>query len=121
MYSGSKQDAADGAWVPVAPAPGALTINTGDMLQVWSNGAYKAPEHRVRASTTRERFSAPYFFNPSYATRVAPVVGGAAAGARARRYAPIEWGYFRGQRFAGDFADEGREIQIEDYEIPADP
>ena len=107
--------------MPVAPAPGALTINTGDMLQVWSNGAYKAPEHRVRASTTRERFSAPYFFNPSYATRIAPIVGDAASGAAARRYAPIEWGYFRGQRFAGDFADEGREIQIEDYEIPADP
>ena len=34
VYSGSKQDAGDGRWVPVTPVPGALTINTGDMLQV---------------------------------------------------------------------------------------
>lgn len=41
VYSGSKQDAGDGEWVPVDPVPGALTINTGDMLVVWSNGRYK--------------------------------------------------------------------------------
>lgn len=39
VYSGSKEDAGDGEWVPVIPAPGALTINTGDMMQVriWSD------------------------------------------------------------------------------------
>ena len=31
------------------------------------------------------------------------------------RYEPISWGYFRQQRFLGDFADYGKEIQIEDY------
>ena len=34
VYSGSKQDNNDGRWVPVVPLSGALTINTGDMLQV---------------------------------------------------------------------------------------
>lgn len=34
VYSGSKEDAGDGVWVPVTPVPGSLTINTGDMLQV---------------------------------------------------------------------------------------
>jgi isopenicillin N synthase-like dioxygenase len=34
VYSGTKEDAGDGKWVPVAPVPGALTINLGDMLQV---------------------------------------------------------------------------------------
>ena len=33
VYSGTKQDANNGKWVPVTPAPGALTINIGDMLQ----------------------------------------------------------------------------------------
>ena len=41
VYSGSKQDAGDGAWVPVDPVKGALTINTGDMMVVWSNGRFK--------------------------------------------------------------------------------
>jgi isopenicillin N synthase-like dioxygenase len=34
VYSGSKEDAGDGEWVPVRPVPGSLTINTGDMMQV---------------------------------------------------------------------------------------
>jgi isopenicillin N synthase-like dioxygenase len=34
VYSGSKQDFGDGEWVAVDPVPRALTINTGDMLQV---------------------------------------------------------------------------------------
>lgn len=36
VYSGSKQDQGDGAWVPVLPVhENALTVNVGDMLQVW--------------------------------------------------------------------------------------
>ena len=31
------------------------------------------------------------------------------------RYGPIQWGDFRLQRFLGDFADRGKEVQIEDY------
>ncbi len=34
VYSGSKQDRGDGEWLPVVPLEGALTVNTGDMLQV---------------------------------------------------------------------------------------
>jgi len=34
VYSGTKEDNHDGEWVPVIPVPGALTINTGDMMQV---------------------------------------------------------------------------------------
>lgn len=34
VYTGTKQDHGDGEWVPVAPVKGALTINTGDMIQV---------------------------------------------------------------------------------------
>mmetsp|Transcript_11911 Transcript_11911/g.21216 ORF Transcript_11911/g.21216 Transcript_11911/m.21216 type:complete len:380 (+) Transcript_11911:87-1226(+) len=107
----------DGAWVGVRPAPGTFTINVGDMLQVWSNGKYKAPEHRVLANPAMERFSAPFFYNPAYAADVAPLPGllGAAGGAR---YAPVNWGHFRLRRFQGDFADVGTEIQIADFLLP---
>eukprot|EP00597_Dinobryon_sp_UTEXLB2267_P011841 CAMPEP_0170131006 /NCGR_PEP_ID=MMETSP0020_2-20130122/22960_1 /TAXON_ID=98059 /ORGANISM="Dinobryon sp., Strain UTEXLB2267" /LENGTH=135 /DNA_ID=CAMNT_0010365937 /DNA_START=436 /DNA_END=841 /DNA_ORIENTATION=+ len=73
VYSGSKEDRNDGHWVPVPPVPGGLTINTGDMLQVWSNDLYQAAEHRVRASRDRVRYSAPFFYNPSYDTLVTPL------------------------------------------------
>ena len=35
-------------WIPVPPLAGALVINIGDLMQVWSNDRYKAPLHRVR-------------------------------------------------------------------------
>ena len=35
------------------------------------------------------------------------------------RSSPVSWSYFRDQRSAGDFADYGAEIQIEDFRIAA--
>lgn len=111
VYSGSKEDRGDGAWEPVDPVPGALTINAGDMLQVWSNGALKAAEHRVRASARgAPRFSIALFYNPAYASMVAPL-----ASDQRPQYRPINWGEFRARRFEGDYADAGREVQIEDF------
>ena len=71
-------------WCDVGPVPGTLTINIGDMLQVWSNDRYRAPLHRVRASGDRARFSAAYFLNPDYNTVVAPLATTVAAAAPAR-------------------------------------
>ena len=114
VYSGTRQDAGDGEWVPVRAVPGALTINTGDMLQVYSNGRFKAPEHRVAKSAARARYSAPFFYNPSYDTIVSPLL----SASRSRpRYRPISWGQFRANRFKGDYADVGAETQIEDFLI----
>ena len=93
--------------------PGALIINIGDVIQVWSNDRYRAPLHRVLANTTQSRYSAPFFLNPGYDTVYAPLAG-ALDGARPR-YRPINWGEFRAGRAAGDYADLGEEIQISDF------
>lgn len=98
-------------WVTVGPDPGALTINTGDMAMIWSNGVYKAPLHRVLTNTDRVRYSAPFFYNPGYDTLIAPFVC-----EEERIYEPCLWGYFRAVRFAGDLTDLGVEIQASDYE-----
>jgi isopenicillin N synthase-like dioxygenase len=97
-------------WHTVVPVPGALTINTGDMAQIWSNGKYKAPLHRVLTNTESVRYSTPFFYNPGYAAYIEPIVAPS-------RYHPCLWGYFRAVRFAGDLTDLGVEIQIEDFEI----
>uniref|UniRef100_A0A7S2G393 Fe2OG dioxygenase domain-containing protein n=1 Tax=Octactis speculum TaxID=3111310 RepID=A0A7S2G393_9STRA len=116
VYSGTKEDNADGEWVTVTPPREALTINVGDMLQVWTNGLYQAPEHRVKANKTRERFSAPFFYNPSYETRVAPLpVRSPLSRDGSPAYLPMTWKHFRSQRFAGDYNDVGKEIQIENF------
>ncbi len=102
----------DGAWSTVAPVPDALTINIGDVVQVWSNDRYPAPLHRVTAHASRERFSAPYFFNPGYDTDFAPLAG-------SPRYQAINWGEYRAARSAGDYADIGEEIQISHFRMRA--
>lgn len=106
----------EGAWIDVEPLDGALVVNTGDMMQVWSNDKYHAALHRVVARTDRARYSLPYFFNPSYATAYEPLAGSIRPGDRAH-YRAIDWGDFRQARADGDFADYGAEVQISDFLI----
>jgi len=108
--SSRRYDGSGGEWTTVVPAEGALTINTGDMAQIWSNDRYQAPLHRVLTHPTLERFSAPFFYNPGYRTQVAPLPS-----LGRPKFLPCNWGYFRAQRFAGDFADFGAEIQTDDF------
>jgi isopenicillin N synthase-like dioxygenase len=103
-------------WVVIEPVPGAFTVNLGDMLQVWSNDRYRSPLHRVIVHRDRARCSAPFFFNPSYDAVCEPLAGLLAEG-EAARFRPISWSHFRAERSAGDYADYGAEIQIEDYRI----
>jgi hypothetical protein len=110
----------DGLWVTVHPVPGALTINTGDMAQVWSNSEYRAPLHRVLTDSSRDRYSAPFFYNPGYETWVRPMAkvvnSDSVQAVDHTKYHDILWGYFRAVRFAGDLTDLGVELQIEDVQ-----
>ena len=108
----SLQAEKDGQWINVEPLPNALTVNTGDMAQIISNGIYKAPLHRVLTNPTRKRYSAPFFYNPGYQSFVRPVN----KEGEKENYDECLWGYFRAVRFAGDLTDLGVEIQIEDFE-----
>jgi len=103
-----------GRWSLVEPIAGALVINVGDMLQVWTNDAYEAPLHRVLAKTKQERFSAPFFFNPAYETDCAPL-NELVDDAHPPRYTRVNWGEFRGKRADGDYANVGEEVQISQY------
>jgi len=106
----------DEAWYDVEPIEGAFTINTGDIMQVWSNDVYKAPLHQVKARSDKERYSSPFFYNPSYETDYAPVHS-VVSEATPARYRAINWGDFRLARFGGDYADVGEERQIAHYRI----
>ena len=104
----------DDAWHLIRPVPGALVVNIGDIVQVWSNDRYRAPLHRVRANASAERFSAPFFFNPAYATNYAPLPT-TVDKTHPARYRSINWGEFRRGRAAGDYTDQGEEIQISQF------
>ncbi len=106
----------DGFWYDVPAVNGAITVNTGDMMQVWSNDIYRAPIHRVLAMDTCERYSIPFFLNPAADCRVEPLPSLIDA-QHPRRYRAIVWGEFRGRRSDGDFADYGAEVQISEYRV----
>lgn len=57
---------ADGEWLAIEPIPGQIIVDTGDMLQVLSNGLLKSTTHRVvNPNNSRERrFSMPFFVHP---------------------------------------------------------
>jgi isopenicillin N synthase-like dioxygenase len=61
-----------GEWVDVPPVPGTFVVNIGDLLELWTNGAYVATSHRVR-KVKEERYSFPLFFNVDYHTEVKPL------------------------------------------------
>eukprot|EP00884_Botryococcus_braunii_P020126 jgi/Botrbrau1/6798/Bobra.0153s0001.1 len=111
-------DTQGGQWHTVEPIEDALVINVGDMAQVLSNDKYKAPLHRVLASKDVPRYSAPYFFNPSYDAVCGPLPPCIDA-EHPPAFRPVPWGEFRLQRYAGDYADLGEEIQIDHYRLPA--
>ena len=81
------------------------------MVQVWSNGKYKAALHRVVAMEKADRYSIPFFFNPSYETVVSPLENND----EKNIYQSIHWGDFRRKRADGDYANIGKEVQIADY------
>lgn len=104
----------DGFWYDIPTVEGAMVINTGDMMQVWSNDIYKAAIHRVLAMDSEERYSIPFFFNPAANCKVSPLPS-VIDEQNPSRYHGFEWGSFRGKRSDGDFADYGAEVQISQY------
>ncbi|KAK2973384.1 hypothetical protein RJ640_022567 [Escallonia rubra] len=63
----------DGEWFRVKFVPNAYVVNVGDMLEVWSNKKYVSLVHRAKVTSTRERFSVPFFFNPAYYVVMEPI------------------------------------------------
>jgi isopenicillin N synthase-like dioxygenase len=105
-----------GQWVLVEPRRDALVVNIGDIVQVWSNDRYRAALHRAFVHAEAERFSAPFFLNPSYNADYAPLPTTIDA-ANPPRYRPINWGEFRARRTAGDYANAGEYAEISQYQL----
>jgi isopenicillin N synthase-like dioxygenase len=69
---------ADGQWLDIAPPPGALVINIGDMLQRLTNHALPSTTHRVVNPAPERRgfarYSTPFFlhFNPDFLIETLP-------------------------------------------------
>jgi isopenicillin N synthase-like dioxygenase len=56
---------ADGRWRPAPPVPDAIVINTGDLMERWTNGRFRSTVHRVQpVMGDRGRYSIALFVDP---------------------------------------------------------
>ncbi len=83
---------ADGIWRCAPPVPDAVVINTGDLMERWTNGRFRSTVHRVRPITgARDRFSIALFVDPDSAVTVECLPSCVGADSPAR-YAPVTAG-----------------------------
>jgi isopenicillin N synthase-like dioxygenase len=54
-----------GRWRTVDIVPGALLVNTGNLIVRWTNDEYLSTKHRVINTNEVDRYSIPVFFGPS--------------------------------------------------------
>jgi isopenicillin N synthase-like dioxygenase len=52
-------------WIAAPPIEGTFVMNVADILQRWSNGRFASTPHRVRNLKPVDRYSMPFFFDPS--------------------------------------------------------
>jgi isopenicillin N synthase-like dioxygenase len=62
---------ANGEWRLAPPVPDAVLINTGDLMERWTNGRFRSTAHRVRPiSGNRDRYSLALFVDPDAAVEI---------------------------------------------------
>lgn len=91
---------ADGTWRFAPPVKDAIVINTGDLMERWTNGRFRSTVHRVRPITgDRDRYSIAFFVDPDSAVRVECIPSCLAPGT-APKYPPTTAGEHIRQKIA---------------------
>ena len=83
---GGLQVKSQGAWIDVAPVPGALVCNIGDMLERLTGGRFVSTPHRVVNRSGRVRLSFPFFYDPDFEAIMTPVPGSPASARSGERW-----------------------------------
>lgn len=86
-----------GEWVAAPPIPGTFVMNVGDILARWSNDVFVSTPHRVINRSGRERYSQPFFFDPSMDHTISAVPACVPPGERPK-YEPVVYGDYLMER-----------------------
>ncbi|MCG6888374.1 MAG: 2OG-Fe(II) oxygenase [Gammaproteobacteria bacterium] len=67
---GLQVENSSGQWIEAPPIPGSLVVNVGDLLERWTDGAFRSTPHRVINSSAQERLSLVLAFDPNPETMI---------------------------------------------------
>ena len=67
---GLQVENSSGEWIEAPPIPGTLVVNVGDLLERWTDGAFRSTPHRVINSSAEERLSLVLAFDPNPETMI---------------------------------------------------
>lgn len=113
---GLQAHSSEHGWIDVPPQEDTLVVNIGDIVQVWSNGNYKAALHRVLPIPNgASRISIPFFYQPNFESVIEPL---STLGQPV--YKSFVCREFIQGRIDDNYSDLGTDdIQIEKYRISA--
>jgi len=98
-------------WIDVPPCPNTFIINLGDMLQRWTNNAFKSTIHRVVNVTGENRFSIAFFYEPNGETIVEPLSTFVSADFPIQ-YSPIKYSDYLAYRYSLSHTDYKEKIDM---------
>ena len=93
----------DGGWIEAPPIAGTFVVNIADMLMRWTNDRWVSTPHRVINASGRERYSLPFFYDPTYHTMVS-CLESCQGPDNPPKYPPITWGDYLTWRFDQTYA-----------------
>ena len=107
-------------WVNVPVYDDAYIINIGDMMELWTNGLFKATPHRV-VHYGHERYSIPYFCATDYDAVIEPLPSFRVKQHRSAvgvRYKPIVGGHHLHGQLLRDFPYLRRRFERGELKLP---
>lgn len=81
-------------WVRAPKIPGAISVNSGDMLKRWSNDTLKSTRHFAANLSRESRYAIPYFFSPNTRHLISAIPSCVAPGEQPR-HPPIRYEEYR--------------------------
>lgn len=93
----------DGRWVRPQPMPGAILVNSGDLLRRWTNHRWLSTLHRVVNIPGQERYAIPLFWNPR-ADYLMEALPGCSSARNPARYGPVTFTAYMEGWYAGEYS-----------------
>ena len=115
MSGGLQTYSKESGWIDIPPEKDTIVVNLGDAMQVWTNDKYVAALHRVTTRASSERYSTPYFYNPSNDAVIQPLQ---ALSKSHPKFSSFTWKEYIQGRVNDNYSDIGEEdIQIDRFRL----